>query len=71
MPERFGTHRATARVQVNHKSYRDNADDIREHSVELRVDIDKVFDRLAAKACRSKAGKATAMHGAVVCKRIK
>lgn len=66
----FGTHRVQAHVRVNHKAYK-GADDIREHIVEVRIDLDAIVHQLAAKACRSRAGKSTGMHSAIVCKQVK
>lgn len=67
---RLGSVRYVVEVKhVNHRKYREDADDIRDHTVELTIDLDGLLDRLAARACRSTRGRSTGMHGAIIAKR--
>lgn len=54
--------------EVNLSQYYGEADDFRTFLFEITIDRDKIIDRMFPKAGRSRAGKATALHGAVVVK---
>lgn len=71
MEKQFGVHGVKTRVTVNHATYLAPATDYREHSVELRIDLDRVISALAARACRSKGGRSIAMGGAIIMRRVK
>lgn len=68
---KLGTLQYHVTATVNHRAYTSDSDDVRQHTVELTVNLDKLLTRLVDRACRSKVGKSTGQYGAIVVKRIK
>lgn len=71
MSKVFGHHRVEAVLFVEMRERRSDPNDVRPMNIEMTVDLDALLMRLGERACRSKSGKSTGMHGAIVVRRKK
>lgn len=67
---RLGSVTYSVRVDdVNHRRYHGDPDDRRSHTVEMTINLDRLLDQLAARACKSSRGRSTGMSRAIVVRR--